>query len=135
MDHMIPSIYWLAFCALFLFAGTLPKSETQICGNTYRNKDNGFLFQDIKTLTINCDATFTWKHYSCTQRDTSWGTWKLVNGEIELTSDKALIKALEKEAFPKSIEQYIDLSKSTLTLYDSFVVWKRTEDWTDTLYK
>lgn len=132
---MISSIYLPVFCALFLFAGALPESETKICGNTYRNKDNGFLFQDIKTLTIHCDATFTWKHYSCTQRDTCWGTWNLVNGEIELTSDKEVIKGVADEGFPKNIEQYIDLSKSTLTLYNSFVVWKRTENWTDTLYK
>lgn len=132
---MISSIYLPVFCSLFLFTGAFTKSDTQICGNTYRNKDNGFLFQDIKALTINCDSTFTWKHYSCTQRDTCWGTWNVVNGEIELTSDPELIKVMEKEEFPKSIEQYIDLSKSTLTLNDSSVAWKRTEDWTDTLYK
>lgn len=132
---MIAFLHLPALCALFLFTDTMKTGGTQICGNTYRNKDNGFLFQDIKILTINCDATFTWKHNSCTQRDTCWRTWKFVNGAIELRSNNEVIRAIGKEKFPEILEQYIDLSASTLTLYDSFAVWKRTEARTDTLYK
>ena len=132
---MVSLLYLPVLYSLFLFSDASAKNGTQIYGNTYRHKDNGFLFQDIKTLTINCDSTFTWKHYCCTQRDTCWGTWSIVNGKVELTSDNELIKAVEKEGVLGLNYNYIDLSNSTLTLNDSFVVWKRTEEWTDTLYK
>ena len=132
---MITLIYYPILYALFLISASSEKNPVQICGNTYRHKDNGYLFQDVKKLTLHCDSTFTWKHESCTQHDTCYGTWRMVNGTIELTTDKKLLKIIKKEKWPDDAGKYIDLSRSALTLKDSFLIWRRTDTWTDTLYR
>ncbi len=109
-----------------------------ICGATYKNKDNGALFQDIRRLTLNCDSTFTWKHISCIRRDTSYGRWTFLNNTVYLrTSDKLkknIAKQNQKE--PRDVDcYYIDLTNTALTPGDAFVVWQRSATWTDTLYR
>src|SRR6187402_3470506 len=71
------------------FSGGADMRDTQthrLCGTTYRNKDDGNAFQDIRRLTLNWDATFNWKHISCTSRDTSFGAWTIEHNIVYLTT-------------------------------------------------
>ena len=132
------SLYISTFLSCCFFVLPLTKdAETShvICGYTYKNKNNGDLFQGSRRLSINCDATFTWKHISCTQRDTCYGTWSIVKGTICLTTDKKFKKFIEQQTFPESFEKYTDLSNTTLTVNDSSIIWQRAADWIDTLYR
>ena len=106
-----------------------------ICGATFENKDNGALFQDIRRLKLNCDSTFTWKHISCIQRDTSFGRWSVKNNTIYLTSSKKIKQKVVKQKFGNLFGEYIDLSNTTLIARESFIVWQRTKTWVDTLYR
>ncbi|GAB2842763.1 hypothetical protein GCM10027043_52490 [Ferruginibacter profundus] len=112
--------------------------DIEICGSTYKNKDNGALFQDIRRLTLNCDSTFTWKHISCISKDSSFGRWTLLNNTGYLkTSDKLKRKIIKqnKQDLGEMFGDYIDLTNTSLTFSDSFVVWQRSTTWTDTLYR
>jgi hypothetical protein len=111
-----------------------PKNIT-ICGVTFKNKDNGALFQDVRRLTLNCDSTFNWKHISCINRDTSFGNWTIKNKAIYLTSSKTVKRKVEKQELGNLFGEYIDLSNTNLVFNDSFIVWQRDEKWTDTLYR
>jgi hypothetical protein len=106
-----------------------------ICGATFKNKDNGALFQDVRRLTLNCDSTFTWKHVSCIRRDTCFGYWTVRNSIIYLTTGKELKKKISKQEFGDIFGDYIDLGNTALVFNNSFVVWQRTPTWTDTLYR
>lgn len=111
------------------------KKNLDICDVTFSNKDNGALFQDILRLTLHCDSTFAWKHISCISRDTSYGNWTVANNVIHLTTSKKIKEIVTRQALGDLFGDYIDLSNTTLFFRDSFVVWHRTEKWTDTLYR
>ena len=114
--------------------GEKEKSLIKFCGEPFSNKNNGQLFQDVRRLTLNCDSTFTWKHQSCISRDSSFGNWKVINNLIYLTSSKKIKKIIAKQPL-KTFGKYVDLSNTTLVFKDSFIVWKRSTVWIDTLYR
>ena len=103
-----------------------------ICNKIYKNKNNGQLFQDEIRLTLNCDSTFSYKHLSCTSRDTCYGTWQKRNDNIYLIPDKKIIQRLSNSL--KYWDKYTDLSKSTLEFKLDYVICKRSQARIDTLY-
>jgi hypothetical protein len=112
--------------------------KVEICGTTYKNKDNGQLFQDIRRLTLNCDSTFTWKHVSCLRRDTSFGSWTKQNNILYLkTSDKLKKKIAKqnKQDLGELFGDCIDLTNTSLTYNDTSIIWQHSTKWTDTLYR
>lgn len=72
---------------------------------------------------------------SCISRDTSYGNWTVANNVIHLTTSKKIKEIVTRQALGDLFGDYIDLSNTTLFFRDSFVVWHRTEKWTDTLYR
>jgi hypothetical protein len=122
-----------AYDSLTSFAGHT--GSIDICDAIFENKDNGTLFQDVYRLTLNCDSTFTWKHISCTRRDTSFGNWTVANNIIYLTTSEEIKRKLAKQKFEDVFDEYIDLSNTSLLFKGSFVIWQRNATWTDTLYR
>ena len=110
-------------------------SDGKLCDATYRNRDNGEIFQDVRKLTLNCDSTFNWKHISCISRDTSFGKWIVRNNLIYLTSDKSIKKKSSSQSFGGVSQEYTDLTNSVIKCMGSFLVWKRNGTWTDTLFR
>jgi len=111
------------------------RKNINICGVTFKNKDNGALFQNFRKLTLNCDSTFTWKQNSCIYRDTSFGNWTITNNIIYLTSSKQVKRKVAKQELGNLFGEYVDLSNTNFVFNDSVIVWKREEKWTDTLYR
>src|SRR5258708_7183685 len=103
------------------------------CGK-YRNlKHSNALFQDVRTLILNCDKTFSYRQTNCVHPNTSSGTWNVNGSTIWLYTSKKVQRLAAKEY--KSIEGflYIDLSKQEIALKESFLIWKRSDTWIDTL--
>lgn len=84
-----------AYDSLLLSEVHVPSLD--ICGATFKNKNNGALFQDVRRLTLNCDSIFTWKHSSCVSCDTSYGNWTVKHNVIYLASSKKVKRKVGKQ--------------------------------------
>ena len=108
-----------------------------ICGTSFKNKDNGQLFQDVENLTLNCDSTFIWKHNSCIQEDISFGKWTVMNNKVILKSNNKLKRKIAKQNKKSNkvyFGKYVDFDNSTIFIKDSVIIWEQ-KIITDTLYR
>ena len=126
----------MKFALIFIFLPLLLDTSSVECG-VYRNKRmNDNLFYDFRVLWLNCDKTFSYRHSGCINPDTAFGIWNQVGDLIVLKTTKKLKKLVKKGEETARGYAFVDLNNESITIYDSFLVWKRTDKfWTDTLYK
>lgn len=135
----------LLFCKLFLLftpeINLLSENcfgshdEFKICGSFRNKKLSDALFQDIRSLSLYCDSTFSYRHTNCIHPETSYGTWTLNKNLIILSVTRKVKRLADKEKKTKRGYKYLNLDGTILTLNDSTIIWKRSDKWTDTLYR
>lgn len=123
----------LAFVCFALFGANTGGAE--VCGLFRNKKSTDALFQDLRTLSLHCDATFTFRHTNCIHPETSFGTWTIHNNLVTLSVTDKVKRLARKEKKTKEGYRYINLDGATLTLDDSIITWKHPGNHIDTLYR
>ena len=126
----------MKFALLLFISTTFLFQNNDNCGIFRNKKRNDNLFQNVQVLKLNCDGTFSFRRSNCINPDTSFGTWTQIKDSIFLSTSKKLKRLVKRETKTVSGHAFVDFDNQSLKVIDSFVVWKRPENfWTDTLFK